>query len=239
MVHKISRDLATSSEYKPQPRGANPPKNTIAPSEEYSMAASLELSCENKTPIRNLAHKELEGFIGESIDPHQDLASLVTKLISRQGEMVKTLLERPEGLLINAELPLETSKVLVAKGEWSVENLSQRLLALARAAARDDKNKIPELKKAISRGFKEAEKTLGNQLPEICHQSYHAVIKGLDQWADNKTRCEHAKQHHFPFFAYLTGHDSPGKVRRLIFLALTATCLVLRLILKIASATAR
>ena len=38
------------------------------------------------------------------------------------------------------------------------------------------------MRSAFEQGYKQAEKTWGGHLPEICKKTYDAVMKGFDDW---------------------------------------------------------
>lgn len=67
-------------------------------------------------------------------------------------------------------------------GYWGVKQTSERLLSFAKALTGGDASKAEEMREAIQKGFKEAEKLWGGELPEISSQTYDAVMKGIDEW---------------------------------------------------------
>jgi len=72
-------------------------------------------------------------------------------------------------------------------GEYGVEAVSNRLVDFAIAVSGGDKSKLSELVSAIDKGFAEAKKTLGGELPDISQQTYDATIKKLNAWASGET----------------------------------------------------
>ena len=67
-------------------------------------------------------------------------------------------------------------------GYWGVKQTSERLLSFAKALTGGDASKAEEMREAIQKGFEEAEKLWGGELPEISSQTYDAVMKGIDEW---------------------------------------------------------
>ncbi len=69
-------------------------------------------------------------------------------------------------------------------GYWSVENTSGRIIEMAKALTGGDPNKIEEMRSAFEKGFKQATKTWGKELPEISSKTYDSVMSKFDQWAE-------------------------------------------------------
>ena len=69
-------------------------------------------------------------------------------------------------------------------GYWGVSQTSQRILDFATALTGGDPDKIEEMRAAFEKGFKQAEKTWGGELPEISQKTYDAVMKGFDDMAE-------------------------------------------------------
>ena len=66
---------------------------------------------------------------------------------------------------------------------WGVNQTSERILSFAKALTGGDPDKIEEMREAFEKGFKEATKSWGKELPEISQKTYDAVMKGFDEWA--------------------------------------------------------
>lgn len=67
-------------------------------------------------------------------------------------------------------------------GYWGVKQTSERMLSFAKALTGGDPAKAEEMRAAIQKGFEQAEKLWGGELPEISSQTYDAVMKGIDEW---------------------------------------------------------
>lgn len=68
-------------------------------------------------------------------------------------------------------------------GYWGVKQTSARILDFATALTGGDPDKIEEMRAAFEKGYKQAEKTWGGELPDISKQTYDAVMKGFDDMA--------------------------------------------------------
>ena len=72
-------------------------------------------------------------------------------------------------------------------GYWGVKQTSERILDFAKALTGGDSSKVEDIRTAIEKGFSEAAKLWGDELPEISQKTHDAVMKGLDEWAKQAT----------------------------------------------------
>lgn len=77
----------------------------------------------------------------------------------------------------------QAQKALEDGGYWSVDKTSDRIVDFAKALTGGDPSKVEEMRSAIEKGFKEATKTWGKDLPEISSKTYDAIQEKLDKWA--------------------------------------------------------
>lgn len=68
-------------------------------------------------------------------------------------------------------------------GYWGVEQTSSRIIDFATALTGGDPDKIAEMRDAFLKGYKQAEKTWGGELPDISKRTYEAVLSKFDQMA--------------------------------------------------------
>lgn len=131
---------------------------------------------------------------------YSGLRSLVEKLFSAQSaragqssglsfEQIQkaydgNLKEFFENLKVDSATKLQAQQDISEDGYWGVKQTSQRLIDFAVSLSGGDKTKLQELKKAIEKGFSNAERAWGGTLPSICMQTKDAVMKGLDDWAN-------------------------------------------------------
>ncbi len=121
----------------------------------------------------------------------QQLADLVNKLISKQADADKTS-RLPLGDLMkavaNGEIEVDPETVKQAQedvaegGYYSVEETAKRLIDFAKAISGDDSSKGEQMRAAIDKGFKEATKTWGSELPEISQKTHDRVNELMDEW---------------------------------------------------------
>jgi len=85
---------------------------------------------------------------------------------------------------ITDELRAEAQEMIDEGGYFSVEETAARILDFAVALTGGDPSKIELMRDAVQRGFDEAEKMFGGELPEISHETHAAVMRGFDEWAE-------------------------------------------------------
>ncbi|MBR5761030.1 MAG: hypothetical protein IK018_06350 [Lachnospiraceae bacterium] len=71
-------------------------------------------------------------------------------------------------------------------GYWGVKQTSQRLFDFASALAGDDVEKMKSMQEAIEKGYKQAEKTWGKELPEISKNTLDATNKLFEDYFASK-----------------------------------------------------
>lgn len=132
--------------------------------------------CVTYTKNQKLSATEIEALKKEVDKATENLRSLVEKLILKQSKKVNS------GQKVDAETIEEAKKAISEDGEYGIKAVSERIANFAIAACGNDKNKLGEMKAAIDQGFAEAKKAFGGTLPDICGQTYDAIMQKLDDW---------------------------------------------------------
>ncbi|MEG0179307.1 MAG: hypothetical protein RR654_07100, partial [Oscillospiraceae bacterium] len=83
---------------------------------------------------------------------------------------------------VSAEDKAKAQKAIADGGEYSVEAVSTRILDMAKSLSGGDASKFEMLKNAVKKGFGEAGKQWGAELPEITTKTYDKVMQGFDDW---------------------------------------------------------
>jgi len=124
------------------------------------------------------------------------LRSIVEQLITKQGtafgkatddEMWKFLAKGE--FTVSADVKAQAEADIAEDGYWGVEQTSDRILDFAKALAGNDPEKAEEMLEAFKKGFKEATKTWGDELPDISQKTYDAVMEKFEAWK-NETATE-------------------------------------------------
>ena len=119
------------------------------------------------------------------------LKGIVEQLITKQGKTSETVSiwsQFRQGILdgtitVDEATAKQAQEDISEDGYWGVKQTSERILDFAKALTGGDSSKVEDIRKAIEKGFSEAAKLWGDELPEISQKTHEAVMKGLDDWA--------------------------------------------------------
>ena len=87
---------------------------------------------------------------------------------------------------VDAATRAQAQKDISEDGYYGVKQTSQRLFDFAQALAGDDVDKMKEMQKAMEKGFKQATKTWGRELPSICKETMTAANKLFEDYYSSK-----------------------------------------------------
>lgn len=115
------------------------------------------------------------------------LLNIVRKTISQQGN---TLAKADDmwrflasgNFTVDAETKAQAQADIAEDGYWGVEKTSDRILDFAKALSGGDTSKAETLLEAFKKGFEEATRTWGKELPEISQKTYDAVLEKFEAW---------------------------------------------------------
>lgn len=153
------------------------------PSNEAKDAATTK-SVKKYTPNTELINK----LKADADARTEQLRSLVEKLISGQGNAIGTaddmwsILRKGE-FTVDAATKAQAQADIAEDGYWGVTATSDRILDFAKALTGGDPDKIEEMRAAFEKGFQQATKTWGGQLPDISQRTYQAVMDKFDAWS--------------------------------------------------------
>lgn len=121
---------------------------------------------------------------------YASLASLVEKCLTKQGQTYQfaTLSDLMKGVVsgqvkVDPEVVEQAKKDVAEDGYWGVEQTAERIVSFAKALTGGDASKLEEMRKAIDKGFGDAEKVWGDKLPEISSKTRDRINEMLDEWA--------------------------------------------------------
>ena len=119
------------------------------------------------------------------------LQSLVDTLMKKQGEThAKANAFTSEfwtkfaasGQTVDELAVKQAQEDIAEGGYWSVGETSSRILDFAKAVTGGEPDKIDEMQAAFEKGFKQATRAWGTELPSISQDTYKAVMDGFDAW---------------------------------------------------------
>lgn len=119
----------------------------------------------------------------------QQLQNIVQQLMTKQGEAYNTAndmwsLLASGKFTVDAATKAQAEKDIAEDGYWGVKQTSDRIIDFATALTGGDPSKIEEMREAFKKGYKQAEKTWGGQLPDISQRTYDAVMEKFDKLAE-------------------------------------------------------
>lgn len=117
----------------------------------------------------------------------QQLRSLVEKMMAKQGQTFNNAADmyrllREGKLTVDPETAAQAQKDIADDGYWGVEQTSDRLVSFAKALSGGDPSKAEELMAAVKKGFKQATKTWGDELPDLCKRTLDATMEKMEKW---------------------------------------------------------
>jgi hypothetical protein len=126
----------------------------------------------------------------EALKREESLRELVKKMLVKQGQAFDNSMNiyeilREGKLDVDEETRVKAQKDISKDGYWGVEQTSERLVSFAKALADNDPAKADEMIEAIKKGFEEATKIWGGQLPDICKETIDTTISKLEEWRNS------------------------------------------------------
>ena len=119
----------------------------------------------------------------------QQLRSLVEKLMLGQSDTYNKANDiwsflREGNFTVDPATKAQAQADIAEDGYWGVEQTSDRIISFANALTGGDPDKIEEMREAFKKGYAQAEKTWGGELPEISKKTYDAVLAKFDKLAE-------------------------------------------------------
>lgn len=125
--------------------------------------------------------EEVQRLIEENERKQEEFKQLIKSLIANQGETYNLTLFGQK-LNVTPEVAEKAQESISDGGEYSVDSVATNIMNMAKALSGGDTSKIGELKEGFLKGFKEAEKAWGGELPDISKKTYDEVLKRFDEW---------------------------------------------------------
>lgn len=119
----------------------------------------------------------------------QQLQNIVEQLMSKQGQTYNNAngiwsILSGGNFTVDAATKAQAEKDIAEDGYWGVKQTSDRIIDFATALTGGDPDKIEEMREAFKKGYKQAEKTWGGELPDISQRTYDAVMEKFDKLAE-------------------------------------------------------
>ena len=123
------------------------------------------------------------------------LISLVESMLSKQttsyaqANSIWDIL-RTGNFTVDAATKAQAQADIAEDGYYGVKQTSERMFQFAMALAGDDVDKMKEMQEAMQKGYKQAEKTWGGELPEICQKTMDAANKLFEDYYASRENVE-------------------------------------------------
>ena len=91
---------------------------------------------------------------------------------------------------VDAATKEQAQKDIAEDGYYGVKQTSERLFDFASALDGDDADKMKKMQDAITKGYEQATKAWGKELPDICKETLEATNKLFDEYYASKAIAE-------------------------------------------------
>ena len=188
-ISNITSTMNTTDAYTTQ---NSTTKNTSENTSTSDIAAVYEGSSTtqtSKSASTYTSNAELVAKMKADADAQtENLKSIVEKLISGQGNAYGQATDMWQFLssgnyTVDSATKSQAQADIASDGYWGIDKTSDRILDFAKALTGGDSSKIEEMRSAFEKGYKQATKTWGTDLPSISSDTYDAVMKKFDEWS--------------------------------------------------------
>lgn len=131
-------------------------------------------------------------MIADQETKQNQLVDIVNKML---GQQAKKFTEASDdfwatlakgGFSVDEAAKKQAQEAISEDGYYGVKQTSQRIFDFASALAGDDVEKMKDMQAAFEKGFKQATKAWGRDLPDISNQTYDAVNELFQGYYDSK-----------------------------------------------------
>ncbi len=163
------------------------------------VGATYEKSAETKSPaysINKMSEEDRTKLVEQlKADQASREASFLNIIQQTLGGQVKTFAMTSEEMwkklasgdfTVDAATQKQAQEDISEDGYWGVKQTSQRLFDFASALAGDDPEKMKKMQDAMQKGFDEATRTWGKDLPDISKDTLEAANKLFDDYYKSK-----------------------------------------------------
>ncbi len=173
-------------------------KDTGVKKEEKDAGAVYEKSKDDSGTAKATYGKNAvdKSAIAEKLKADSDarisqLEGIVRKMMSSQGnalakadDMWKFLADG--NFTVDSATREQAQKDIAEDGYWGAEQTSDRILDFAKSLAGDNPEKAEEFLNAFKKGYEEATKAWGKDLPELSKSTYDLVEKKFEKWKNGE-----------------------------------------------------
>ena len=195
-VNNVSNVTSASSAY-------NSSKEVVKTKSENAKQSDTgvvyEKSSETKSKASYTVNKMSEEERAQLVDQlkseqqarQEQLVNIVQKMFNEQATAARNSGSIWEFLAsgdyeVDEATKLQAQKDIAEDGYYGIKQTSERLFTFASALAGDDVEKMKEMQAAMQKGFEQATKAWGKELPDICKDTIEAANKLFDDYYAGK-----------------------------------------------------
>lgn len=162
--------------------------------EKTSSAATYEKTSERNVDSSKQIYKPdmemVQKLKNDAESRSTQLRNLVEQMLTKQGTAFNNStniydLLRTGKVNVDPATAAQAKEDISEDGYWGVKQTSERLVSFAKALTGGDPSKADEMIEAFKKGYKQATKSWGGDLPGICQQTYDATIEKLTEWKNS------------------------------------------------------
>ena len=167
-------------------------KTTTTDKTETDVVYEKSSQTDKNTVTKKTDYKMVEKLKADAKQRTSQLRSLVEKMMTKQGTAIANADSMwsflAEGnFTVDEETQKQAQADIAEDGYWGVEQTSDRILDFAKALSGNDPEKADLLIDAFKKGFDDATKSWGKDLPDISKRTYDAVLEKFDKWKNGST----------------------------------------------------
>lgn len=189
-INGVSNNTSTYSSAV-QSTSTESAKSTSTASKKQEIPADVYESGKKDSDSSKKIYKRdsetINRLLSDAKQRQQQMKDLVEKTLAKQG-LTLNKSQSIFDVLKTGKVDFSASDIAQAKkdvaedGYWGVEQTAERLYSFAYALTGGDPSKADSMMAAIDKGFKQATKSWGGDLPGICQQTYDRVKEKMDAW---------------------------------------------------------
>ncbi len=198
-VSSVNASYEAGSQYE-EPKVTEQAKETAAPAKEdtgavYEKGASVKEDSAKQIYNKPDYKKIADQLKADAETRRMQMVNLVSETLKKQGstqnivDLFNGNVEKGKGLKsIYENMNVDQATIDQAKkdisedGYWGVEQTSDRLVDFAIAISGNDTSKADILMDAVKKGFQQATKAWGDELPDISKRTLDATMEKMEQW---------------------------------------------------------
>lgn len=167
--------------------------------ETKETASSNETGVVYESTVKSSYKKDNSALIAQLKADSQNrinqMQSLVSQMFEKQGIKIGTADDMWKALA-GGNFTADAATIAQAKedisedGYWGVKQTSDRIFDFAMALSGGDSETMEKMKAAVEKGFQQATKSWGKELPGISGDTYDAVMQKFDNFFNKDTSVE-------------------------------------------------